>query len=147
MTSITARAMAAITLLVLLAAAVTQPLLHVTQFYFFEDDISLASVIVTLFENEDAALGALILTIGVIMPALKSLSILLLDFSRPLARKLFSVLNIFSSLDAFLIALTVFFVKISGLSTATTQQGMGFLIAFIVLSKVTEIALLRKYQV
>lgn len=121
--------------------AVTLPLLDVTQLYIFSDEISLIGIISGLWDGAERPLAALILLIGVIAPFGKCLMLGLFRLPHGSAKaNIFAVLNIFSSLDAFIIALTIFFVKISGLSTAETREGVVWLIGFVLVSKVAEYA-------
>lgn len=128
-------------LAVLLWQAITQPLLYVTQLYIFSDEISLVGIIKGLWNSEERPLASLIFAIGIAAPFGKCL---MLAISRLPAAKfethLFGVLNIFSSLDAFIVALTIFYVKMSGLSSAQTRAGVLWLIGFIILSKLAEFA-------
>ncbi|MGB0921200.1 MAG: paraquat-inducible protein A [Alphaproteobacteria bacterium] len=133
-------AIVALTLGYVLWQAVSLPLMHVRQFYIFTDTISLIAIIDALRENGDVGLAALILGIGILAPFGKCalLAVLPAAKSGPQAKWLrtaFHFLNSFSALDAFLVALTVFFVKVSGLSTIELREGASWLVAFVVGSK------------
>ncbi len=134
-------------LALLLWQAITQPLLYVTQLYIFSDEISLIGIIKGLWQGEERPLATLIFGIGIAAPFGKC--VMLASSRLPEGRidtHMFGVLNIFSSLDAFIVALTIFYVKMSGLSSAETREGVLWLIAFIILSKLAEFVFAGRSQ-
>ncbi len=146
--SVTPRAIAAtlvaLTLAFVLWQAISLPLMHVRQFYVFTDTISLIGIIEALRDNGDVGLAALILGIGILAPFGKCALLAVLPYTKGrLFKTAFHFLNSFSALDAFLVALTVFFVKVSGLSTIELREGASWLIAFVVGSKAAGFAFAR----
>lgn len=142
-----ARIVVAVALAFLLGQAVTQPLLYVTQLYIFTDEVSLVGIIDGLWTSGEKSLAALILVIGVIAPFAKCFMLAFSELKpRTKQAHFFKLLNVFSSLDAFVVALTIFYVKMSGLSTAETRIGLIWLIAFILLSKVAEFVFVRQHH-
>ncbi len=130
-------------LALLLAGAVFLPLMEVRTLWVFKDEVTLIMVAWTLMTENDFVLGLLILLLGIIAPFGKCALLALHDLAPGShMRRVFQALNVFSSLDAFLIALAIFLMKMAEVSKPEIQNGMGFLIAFIVASKIAEIALL-----
>lgn len=124
--------------------AISLPLMHVRQFYVFTDTVSLFGIINGLNENGDTGLAALIVGIGIVAPLGKCALLACMPLlNTPLWKQIFHFINSFSAMDAFLVALTVFFVKVSGLSTIELREGASWLIAFVIGSKAAGYAFTR----
>lgn len=137
------RTLTAAFLALMLLGAVALPLLEVRTLWLFKDNVTLANVVWTLMTENDFALGLLILLLGIVAPFGKCALLAAHDLTPgSKARRVFQALNVFSSLDAFLIALTIFLMKMAEVSKPQIEIGMAFLIVFIVASKLAEIALL-----
>jgi len=127
----------------LLACAVFLPLMEVRTLWVFKDEVTLIMVAWTLMTENDFVLGLLILLLGIMAPFGKCALLAFHELAPGTRmRRVFEALNIFSSLDAFLIALAIFLMKMAEVSKPEIMEGMGFLVAFIVGSKLAEFALL-----
>ena len=124
-----------IVLIVFLLCAITLPLIKVTSFYIFTDKISIKNVIIVLFKNGDYSLAIFVAVIGFIMPLSKTI-LHPFQLSDVKAYKiLYPAVNRFSSLDLFLAALTIFFIKVTSHFTIVKSQiGLYFLICFLSMS-------------
>ena len=141
-------ARARVTALVLSLAAssfmlgISLPIIKLNQFFFFTDEHSILSMIRGLFVEGELLLGLIILLFSVVLPAVKIMVLSwLLVCGRNQARppfivKLVAALGKWSMIDVLLVALVIFAVKSSGLGTATSQPGLYFFAASVVITSI-----------
>jgi len=79
-------------------------------------------------------LATVVTLIEVITPLTKTMVYPFVDRDIRAVDILFPFINKFTLLDIFLVALTIFFLKIADIAEVTSQPGLYFLIAFLCLS-------------
>lgn len=126
-----------IALLLLLAAltfalGISQPILHMEKFYFFEETPSILSLIRSLWLEDSWLIAIAVLAFSVLFPLLK-LTIVFISAISPTARLAHSsviawtgVLSKWSMMDVLLVALVIVATKTSGMANAIVQPGLWF---------------------
>lgn len=117
--------------LALLVAGVTLPAFDVTRFYFFKDEFSILSSLVTLADEGEWLIVSLIALFSIAFPSIKILALGKLlwwddidhDKSRRTAH-LISLLGKWSMADVFIIALLILSIKGSFIADAKTLSGI-----------------------
>lgn len=112
--------------LVLFLVGIFLPLLTVSEFWFFKNQISMIDIVVGLFVNQEFILGFAITLFGIAFPVAKILA-------RLMGLKLFARMHLhkFSMLDIFLISFLVFASKFSSVFNASIDIGFYFLMCSI----------------
>ena len=114
--------------LVFFILGITLPLMIVTEFWFFTNEISLIHIIIGLLTNGEYLLGMMITVFGVIIPLIKITS-RILNFRRLNKLPLYK----FSMLDIFLISFIIFASKFSQIFNAKIDIGFYFLLASVLI--------------
>jgi len=120
-----------VTALFLLILGVTTPAFDVTRFYFFKDEFSIISSLVTLAHEGEWLIVSLIALFSIAFPSIKLLALGKLlwwddidhDKSRRTAQ-LISVLGKWSMADVFIVALLILSIKGSFIAEAKTLSGI-----------------------
>ena len=114
--------------LIFFGFGISLPLLSVSEFWFFKNEISLIDIVYGLFENAEYFLAVIVSTFGVVIPLIKVSSRLMgLKFADKFQ------LHKFAMLDIFLISFIVFSSKFASLFDAKIAIGFYFLSASIVI--------------
>ena len=114
--------------LMFLALGVSLPLMVVSEFWFFKNEISFIDVVYGLFENNEYSLCFLVAFFGILAPLLKIIA------RHSKLRYLDKLqLHKFAMLDIFLISFIVFASKFSSLFNAKIGVGFYFLLVSILL--------------
>ena len=114
--------------LIFFGFGISLPLLSVSEFWFFKNEISLIDIVYGLFENAEYFLAVIVSIFGVVIPLIKISSRLIgLKFVDKFQ------LHKFAMLDIFLISFIVFSSKFASLFDAKTAIGFYFLSASIVI--------------
>ena len=114
--------------LVFFLLGITLPLMIVTEFWFFKNEISLIHIIIGLLTNGEYLLGMMITVFGVIIPLIKITS-RILNFRHLNKLPLYK----FSMLDIFLISFIIFASKFSQIFNAKIDIGFYFLLASVLI--------------
>ncbi len=114
------------------ALGITLPLIEVDRLLVFSEEPSLVQIVTGLWTSGDLLLSALVAVFSLALPVLK---LLLLHFAAfgesAIAKRLSGSLHAlarWSMLDVVLVALVIFAAKTSGLATAISKPGCGFLL-------------------
>jgi len=99
------------------------PMLVVSEFWFFKNEISLLKIIQGLFENNELILATVVTTFGVFLPTFRMIGQLL---NLTVVEKF--QLHKFSMLDIFLLSFVVFAGKFSTIFSAEIAVGFYFLL-------------------
>lgn len=123
--------------LVLLAAGIGLPLLHVDRLWVFTDSVSLWQAIVVLYAEGEVVLAVLLTLFSIVFPAAKLLGLLWL-WRRPSPRLLAVVegLGRWSMMDVLVVALLIVSLKGSGLVNAASAPGVYCFAAAVALSMI-----------
>ena len=114
--------------LIFFGFGISLPLLSVSEFWFFKNEISLIDIVYGLFENAEYFLAVIVSIFGVVIPLIKVSSRLMgLKFVDKFQ------LHKFAMLDIFLISFIVFSSKLASLFDAKIAIGFYFLSASIVI--------------
>ena len=114
--------------LIFFGFGISLPLLSVSEFWFFKNEISLIDIVYGLFENAEYFLAVIVSIFGVVIPLIKVSSRLMgLKFVDKFQ------LHKFAMLDIFLISFIVFSSKFASLFDAKIAIGFYFLSASIVI--------------
>ena len=114
--------------LIFFGFGISLPLLSVSEFWFFKNEISLIDIVYGLFENAEYFLAVIVSIFGVVIPLIKISSRLIgLKFVDKFQ------LHKFAMLDIFLISFIVFSSKCASLFDAKIAIGFYFLSASIVI--------------
>ena len=114
--------------LIFFGFGISLPLLSVSEFWFFKNEISLIDIVYGLFENAEYFLAVIVSIFGVVIPLIKISSRLIgLKFVDKFQ------LHKFAMLDIFLISFIVFSSKFASLFDAKIAIGFYFLLASIVI--------------
>jgi paraquat-inducible protein A len=114
--------------LIFFGFGISLPLLSVSEFWFFKNEISLIDIVYGLFENAEYFLAVIVSIFGVVIPLIKISSRLIgLKFVDKFQ------LHKFAMLDIFLISFIVFSSKFASLFDAKIAIGFYFLSASIVI--------------
>lgn len=129
-----------VTLNVLIVAAgalfwlgITEPIVQLTQFYMFSDAHSLSSAVKALYLDNELFLAAVVLVFSILLPLMKlaylfilaALSTEQLRAQEGLIDRLESI-GKWSMHDVLILALTIVYLKSTGLSDATSQPGAWY---------------------
>lgn len=114
----------------LLALGVCMPVLRLTQFWLFSNDVTILGGALTLARGGEWALAAIIFIFAVLVPGLKLAALgalwYVLPPASPAGRRLARALDHvgrWAMLDVFVIALLVFVIKLRGLGHVTVMPG------------------------
>jgi len=114
--------------LIFFILGINLPLLELSEFWFFKNEISLISVVFGLFENTEYFLCSTVAIFGIFIPFIKIITRLIglksLDKFQ---------LHKFAMLDIFLISFIVFSSKFSSLFDAKIGFGFYFLLASVII--------------
>ena len=114
--------------LIFFGFGISLPLLSVSEFWFFKNEISLIDIVYGLFENAEYFLAVIVSIFGVVIPLIKVSSRLMgLKFVDKFQ------LHKFAMLDIFLISFIVFSSKFASLFDAKIAIGFYFLSASILI--------------
>ena len=114
--------------LIFFGFGISLPLLSVSEFWFFKNEISLIDIVYGLFENAEYFLAVIVSIFGVVIPLIKISSRLMgLKFVDKFQ------LHKFAMLDIFLISFIVFSSKFASLFDAKIGIGFYFLLASILI--------------
>lgn len=123
---------------------ITQPIIKLTQLYIFTDEHSLFSAVQALHIDQEYVLAGIVLVFSIAMPTLKLsyLSILALTPRRRLAALHRSLewlewLGKWSMHDVLILALTIVYLRASGLSEAVSMPGVRFFVIAVLLIMVS----------
>ncbi len=126
-----------------LALGVTQPVIKLTKLYVWTDEHSMASVIWALYRDGEYSLSLVILVFSILLPGLKLVYLLaaaLATVARlpDLARIVHQLdwIGRWSMLDVLVLALTIFYVKSSGIADGVTLPGFYFFVASVFLTMI-----------
>ena len=126
--------------LIFFSFGISLPLLSVSEFWFFKNEVSLINIIYGLFENAEYLLALIVAIFGVLIPLIKVSSRLMgLKFLEKFQ------LHKFAMLDIFLISFIVFSSKFASLFDAKIGVGFYFLLASILIGFV-QISRWKSYQ-
>lgn len=114
------------------------PLIRMERLLLFTDEPSLAAMVYGLWAGGDMLLAAVIGLFSVAFPALKLCLLHVAAYDRADGHRLLpgwlKALSRWSMLDVVLVALVIFAAKTSGLATASTQAGLWFFAASVILT-------------
>lgn len=114
--------------LIFFSFGISLPLLSVSEFWFFKNEVSLINIVYGLFENAEYLLALIVAIFGVLIPLIKVSSRLMgLKFLEKFQ------LHKFAMLDIFLISFIVFSSKFASLFDAKIGVGFYFLLASILI--------------
>lgn len=114
--------------LIFFGFGISLPLLSVSEFWFFKNEISLINIVYGLFENAEYFLAVIVSIFGVVIPLIKiSARLMGLKFVDKFQ------LHKFAMLDIFLISFIVFSSKFASLFDAEIGIGFYFLLASILI--------------
>ena len=126
--------------LIFFSFGISLPLLSVSEFWFFKNEVSLINIIYGLFENAEYLLALIVAIFGVLIPLIKVSSRLMgLKFLEKFQ------LHKFAMLDIFLISFIVFSSRFASLFDAKIGVGFYFLLASILIGFV-QIFRWKSYQ-
>ena len=126
--------------LIFFSFGISLPLLSVSEFWFFKNEVSLINIVYGLFENAEYLLALIVAIFGVLIPLIKVSSRLMgLKFLEKFQ------LHKFAMLDIFLISFIVFSSKFASLFDAKIGVGFYFLLASILIGFV-QISRWKSYQ-
>ena len=126
--------------LIFFSFGISLPLLSVSEFWFFKNEVSLINIVYGLFENAEYLLALIVAIFGVLIPLIKV-------SSRLMGLKFFEKFQLhkFAMLDIFLIRFIVFSSKFASLFDAKIGVGFYFLLASILIGFV-QIFRWKSYQ-
>lgn len=130
--------------LVLLYFGLTEPILRLEKFWFFESSTSVWGGTMRLLAEQEYFLGWVILLFSIAFPVLKNLLMLaMLHLRRGNTWLLhwLAVLGKWSMLDVFLCALLVASIKLGAVAQAELQPGVYYFAASIILTNLVSTAL------
>ena len=114
--------------LIFFGFGISLPLLSVSEFWFFKNEVSLINIVYGLFENAEYLLALIVVTFGALIPLMKiSARLIGLNFFDKFQ------LHKFAMLDIFLISFIVFSSKFASLFDAKIGIGFYFLSASILI--------------
>ena len=126
--------------LIFFSFGISLPLLSVSEFWFFKNEVSLINIVYGLFGNAEYLLALIVAIFGVLIPLIKV-------FSRLMGLKFLEKFQLhkFAMLDIFLISFIVFSSKFASLFDAKIGVGFYFLLASILIGFV-QIFRWKSYQ-
>jgi paraquat-inducible protein A len=114
------------------------PLIRLERLFLFTDEPSLTTMVFGLWAGGDMLLAATVGLFSIVFPALKLGLLHVAAYDGAEGHRLvpgsFRALSRWSMLDVVLVALVIFAAKTSGLATASTQPGLWFFAASVVLT-------------
>ena len=114
--------------LIFFGFGISLPLLSVSEFWFFKNEVSLINIVYGLFENAEYLLALIVVTFGALIPLMKiSARLIGLNFFDKFQ------LHKFAMLDIFLLSFIVFSSKFASLFDAKIGIGFYFLSASILI--------------
>lgn len=116
--------------LILLLVSWWAPLFTMTQLWLFDDQVSMLSVVTTLFESGNLLLLVLVASASMLLPLFKA--VLILRQAMPNGRyrlsarssRLIGLLSRWAMLDIWVVALLVVVIKLSAWADATIEWGL-----------------------
>ena len=126
--------------IVIYAVSLFSPLITVHKLLFFDETISLISVLITLVHEEEIFLLLIIFVFTIILPVLKFTLLLVSGFvpgvnqSHKIIFTILEEVSKWAMLDVFVIALLVVIVKIGMLSSTYTHYGLYLFALSVLLS-------------
>lgn len=136
--------------LALWGAGVTLPVLHVTELFVFENEVSLVGIVAGLFEQKEWAIGLLVLLFTLLLPPAKLvLGFVLWRYTEadgPAARRgvaLLDAIGKWAMLDVLILALVVVTLKSSWVAEVETARGLYYFAASAVLALAAGLGLKR----
>ncbi|MEL6746206.1 MAG: paraquat-inducible protein A [Pseudomonadota bacterium] len=118
---------------IFLYLGITQPIIQLTRFYYFTDAHSLSSAVYALYLDQEWLLAGVILVFSIMLPTAKLIYLFVLAALSPaqLAAQRRSLATLesvgkWSMHDVLVIALTIVYLKSSGLGSAVSQPGAMF---------------------
>ncbi|MDF1748599.1 MAG: paraquat-inducible protein A [Alphaproteobacteria bacterium] len=135
------------------AAGVTLPVLHVTELFMFQNDVSLVGIVQGLFEQGETAIGILVLVFTLILPPAK----LVIGYglwrftegSGIAARRGIAFLDAigkWTMLDVLVLAVVVVTLKSSWVADVQTAPGLYFFAGSALLAVAAGLGLRRAYR-
>lgn len=125
-----------------LVLGVTLPVMKLTKLYVFSDEHSIASVIQALYLDGEFLLCMVIAVFSLLFPAFKIVYLLAAALAEPGHRTAHRMLTMlewlgkWSMLDVLVLALTIFYVKSTGLADATSLPGLYFFATAVLLTMI-----------
>jgi uncharacterized paraquat-inducible protein A len=113
------------------------PLVKLSHFFVFRNEIVLAQLPVVLFDNKEILLALMVLVLGILLPIGKTLLFCAAPW-RPGAARIVGVMNPLSFFDVFMAALLIFVAKGALATDAATAPGIYPLVFFAISSKAME---------
>lgn len=114
------------------------PLIRMERLFLFADEPSLVAMVLGLWAGGDMLLAAIVGLFSIVFPALKLGLLHVAAYDGAEGHRLvpgwFKALSRWSMLDVVLVALVIFAAKTSGLATASTQPGLWFFAASVILT-------------
>lgn len=120
------------------ALGIVLPLIRMERLLVFTDEPSLIMMVAGLWAEGDILLAAIVGLFSIAFPAVKLGLLHIAAYDGPEGHRLvpgwFRALSRWSMLDVVLVALVVFAAKTSGLAAASTQPGLWFFAASVLLT-------------
>lgn len=113
------------------------PLIKLSQFYIFENEVVLIRLPAVLFNNGEALLAVVVGTVGILVPIVKTVMFCAAPW-RPDIARLVGVLAPLSFFDIFLAALLIFIAKGAVATEAATAVGIYPMVFFAISTKTME---------
>lgn len=132
------------------ALGITVPILKVTQFFIFEDEVSLIAMVFQLFESSNIALAMIVMIFTILLPAVKLLLGCYLwwgaekeSSKAQLGLSLLELMGKWAMVDVMVVAVLVVTMKTSWVASFTLSPGMYFFAASALLALMGGIGLRR----
>lgn len=130
----------------------TEPLMVLKRFVLWETKPSLLSIVYNLWSSKDWLLAIIIGVFSIAFPVLKIMYLLLsvllpLRFIKSPTLAFLSGLSRWSMLDVLVVAIVIVSAKTTGLAVATTQPGLWYFTASVVLMAASTLILQRQIRV
>jgi uncharacterized paraquat-inducible protein A len=113
------------------------PLIKLSHFYVFENEVVLIQLPVVLFKNDEALLAVVVGTVGILVPVLKTVMFCAAPW-RPEIARVVGALAPLSFFDIFMAALLIFIAKGAVATEAATAVGVYPMVFFAISTKVME---------
>ena len=113
------------------------PLIKLSHFYVFENEVVLIQLPVVLFNNDEALLAVVVGTVGILVPILKTVMFCAAPW-RPDIARVVGALAPLSFFDIFMAALLIFIAKGAVATEAATAVGIYPMVFFAISTKVME---------
>ena len=128
----------------LLGAGLTLPVIRVDTFYIFTDQYSLLQAILELYGAGEYLLTFIVAVFTIVFPTYKIATSFDLWYKTDVSSPLFErrqhrleLLGKWSMLDVFIVALTIFWIRLSAIADAEVHIGLYFFVASVLLSMIT----------